>query len=49
VDPEEVEMLEDLVLAGVDGALKEARDLVAEEMGKVTAGLGLPSGLTPPF
>lgn len=48
VDPEEVDMLEDLVLAGVDGALKQAKDMVAEEMGKVTAGLGLP-GLSPPM
>ena len=48
VDPEEVDVLEDLVLAGVDGALKRARDMVAEEMGKVTAGLGIP-GLTPPM
>ena len=48
VDPDEVDVLEDLILAGVDGALKQARDMVAEEMAKVTAGLGLP-GLTPPF
>lgn len=46
VDPEEVDMLEDLVLAGVDGALKQAKEMVAEEMAKVTAGLGLP-GLPP--
>jgi DNA-binding YbaB/EbfC family protein len=46
VDPEEVDVLEDLVLAGVDGALKKAKDMVAEEMAKVTAGLGLP-GMPP--
>ena len=42
VDPDDVEMLEDLVLAGVDGALKKARDTASEEMSKLTAGLGLP-------
>ncbi len=49
VDPEDVEMLEDLVQAAVDGALKEARDMVSEEMGKVTKGLGLPPGMNLPF
>ena len=49
VDPSDVEMLEDLVLAAVDGALKAARDLVATEMQKVTAGLNLPPGFKMPF
>jgi hypothetical protein len=42
VDPDDVEMLEDLVLAGVDGALKAAQDLVNTEMGKLTQGMNLP-------
>jgi hypothetical protein len=42
IDPDDAEMLEDLVLAAVDGALKEARDMAAEEMSKLTAGMGLP-------
>lgn len=42
VDPEDVEALEDLVLAGVDGALKAAQEMVNSEMGKVTQGLNLP-------
>lgn len=42
VDPEDVEMLEDLVLAGVDGALKAAQDMVNGEMGKLTQGMSLP-------
>lgn len=42
VDPEDVEMLQDLVLASVNGALNEAKDAASKEMAKVTAGLGLP-------
>jgi DNA-binding YbaB/EbfC family protein len=42
VDPEDIEMLEDLVLSAVDGALKEAREMAAAEMSKMTAGMGLP-------
>lgn len=42
VDPEDVEMLQDLVMAAVNGALATARDASAAEMGKVTGGLGLP-------
>jgi DNA-binding YbaB/EbfC family protein len=42
VDPQDVEMLQDLVLAAVNGALKAARDSASEEMGKVTGGMNLP-------
>ncbi len=42
VDPEDVEMLEDLVTAAVTAALKKAADAHAEEMSKVTGGLGIP-------
>lgn len=42
VDPSDVDMLQDLVLAAVDGALKAAREMAAAEMGKLTSGLGLP-------
>lgn len=45
VDPEDVEMLEDLVLTGVKKAIEEAKALTQSEMGKVTAGMGLPPGL----
>src|ERR1700744_2798351 len=45
VDPEDVEMLEDLVLTGVKKAIDDAKALTQAEMGKVTAGLGLPPGL----
>ena len=42
VDQEDVEMLQDLVLAAVNEALKKAQEMVAEEMAKVTGGLQLP-------
>lgn len=48
VDPDDVEMLEDLVVAAVNEALRKAQDLAAQEMQKVTGGLnipGMPSGL----
>ncbi len=41
VDPDDVEMLEDLILAGVNAAMKEASDTVEREMGRITGGLGL--------
>ncbi len=42
VDPNDVEMLEDLVLAATNAALKKSRELLQSEMAKVTGGLGLP-------
>ena len=45
VDPEDVEMLEDLVMAAVDGVLTAAQDTMGKEMGKLTGGMGLPGGL----
>ncbi len=42
VDPQDVEMLQDLVTSAVNGALKLARESAADEMGKITGGLGLP-------
>ncbi len=42
VDPEDVEMLEDLVLSGVRKAQEEAKNLMESEMKKVTGGMGLP-------
>ena len=49
VDPEDVEMLEDLVLAAVEGALDSARETMSTEMAKVTSGMGLPAGMDMPF
>lgn len=45
VDPQDVEMLEDLVLAGVKQAIEDGRKLAADEMKKITGGLNIP-GLT---
>lgn len=46
VNPQEKEMLEDLILAAVNEGLRRAREMVSEEMSKVTGGLKIP-GLTP--
>ena len=45
VDPEDVEMLEDLVLSGIKQAIENGKAMAQGEMGKLTAGLGLPPGL----
>lgn len=45
VDPDDVEMLEDLILAAVNDALKKSQQMMAEEMQKITGGLNIP-GLT---
>lgn len=45
VDPDDVEMLEDLLLSGIRQALEQGKKVQAEEMSKVTAGLGLPPGM----
>ena len=42
VDPEDVEMLQDLITAAVNEALKKAQELVSAEMGKLTGGLKIP-------
>ena len=41
VDPEDVEMLQDLVLSAVNEALRTATKTVEDEIGKITGGLGL--------
>lgn len=45
VDPEDIEMLEDLVAAAINEAIKKVDDMTAQEMGKLTGGLNLPPGL----
>lgn len=42
VDAEDVEMLQDLVLAAVNEALRMSKDMAAEQLAKVTGGLGMP-------
>jgi DNA-binding YbaB/EbfC family protein len=46
VNPQEMEMLEDLVLAAANEGLRLAREMAAEEMSKITGGMKIP-GLTP--
>jgi len=45
IDPSDKELLEDMVLAAVDGAIKKSRAMAAAEMKQVTAGMGLPPGM----
>jgi len=45
VDPDDIEMLEDLVLAATNDALKKAEELTASTMGQFTKGLNLPGGM----
>ena len=42
VDPEDVEMLEDLILAAVNEGMRKVQDMVNEEMGKITGGMNIP-------
>jgi DNA-binding YbaB/EbfC family protein len=43
IDRSEKEMLEDLIVAAVNDALSKAKNMVQEEMGKLTRGLNLPN------
>jgi DNA-binding YbaB/EbfC family protein len=45
VDPQDIEMLQDLVTAAVNEAIRKSQELVKEEMSRLTAGMGLPPGL----
>jgi len=42
VDPEDVEMLQDLVLAAVNDALAKSQEMVSSEMSKLTGGMNIP-------
>ena len=44
VDPEDVEMLQDLIMVAVNAAQKQLEEKSAERMNKVTGGRGLPLG-----
>ncbi|MGH7313977.1 MAG: YbaB/EbfC family nucleoid-associated protein [Candidatus Rokuibacteriota bacterium] len=46
INREDPQMLEDLVLAACNEALRKSRELVQQELGKLTGGLKIP-GLTP--
>jgi len=45
VDPKDIEMLQDLVTAAVNEALRKSQELMKDEMGRLTAGMGLPPGM----
>ena len=45
VDPADVEMLQDLVVAAVNEAMEKSKQLAASKMQAVASGLGLPPGL----
>lgn len=47
--PDEIEILEDLVIAAANDARGKAEAMAAEKMKALTAGLGLPPGLSLPF
>ena len=42
VDPDDVEMLQDLIMSACNEALKKAEDETSNEMGKLTGGLNMP-------
>jgi nucleoid-associated protein EbfC len=43
VDPDDIDMLQDLVLAAVNDGMARAKKMVNDEMGKLTGGLNLPN------
>ena len=42
VDPDDVEMLQDMIMAAVNEAIRKSQDMVASEMSKITGGLKIP-------
>ncbi|MFC1855648.1 YbaB/EbfC family nucleoid-associated protein, partial [Thermodesulfobacteriota bacterium] len=42
VDPEDIEMLQDLVLAAVNEGLRKSQEMAQTEMGQITKGLNIP-------
>ncbi len=42
VDPEDIEMLQDLVLAAANEALRKSQEMAANEMSKITGGIKIP-------
>ena len=45
VDPEDIEMLQDLVVAAVNEGVRRSQEMAAEEMSKITGGISIP-GMT---
>lgn len=46
IDPNDAEMLQDLIMAAVNDALNRAKEMMNEEMGKLTQGMNIP-GMPP--
>ena len=42
VSPDDIEMLQDLVVAAVNDVLKKSQEMAAQEMGKITGGIKIP-------
>jgi DNA-binding YbaB/EbfC family protein len=42
VDPDDVEMLQDMIMAAVNEALRQSQDMVSQEMSKITGGMNIP-------
>ena len=42
VDPEDIEMLQDLVVAAVNEGVRRSQEMAAEEMSKITGGINIP-------
>ncbi len=45
VDPDDIEMLQDLIMTAVNEALRQMEEISQNEMNKFTGGLGLPEGM----
>ena len=45
VDADDVEMLQDMVMAAINDGLRQAKELESEQLGGIAGGLGLPPGL----
>jgi len=43
IDPDDVEMLQDLIMAAVNDGLNKAKNMVSEEMGNLTKGMNIPN------
>ena len=49
IDPNEKEMIEDLILAAINDAKRKAENVASEEMKNLTGGISLPPGFKLPF
>ena len=45
IDPDDAEMLQDLVVAAINEAMRQADEMISKEMSKITGGLNIPGGL----